>query len=57
MVMKELKLYPTKVTMRFVAISLSKFADNLVEGIHKIKCKGCGYFLEYESGKNNFTKY
>ena len=55
--MKELKLYPTKVTMRFVAISLSKFADNLVEGIHKIKCKGCGYFLEYESGKNNFTKY
>ena len=43
--------------MRLMAISLSKFADNLLKGIHKIKCKDCGYFLEYESGKNNFAKY
>ena len=29
-------------SMRFMGTSLSKLADNLTEGIHKIKCKDCG---------------
>ena len=32
---------------RFVATSISN-NDNLTEGIHKFKCKGCDCFLEYE---------
>ena len=36
---------------RFMASSLSNLADNLAEGIHKIKCKDCDCFLEYESDK------
>ena len=36
---------------------LSNFVDNLAEGIHKIKCKYCDCFLEYESVKNNLIKY
>ena len=32
---------------RFVATSISNL-DNLTEGIHKFKCKGCDCFLEYE---------
>ena len=31
--------------------------DNLTEGIHKMKCKGCDFFLEYESVKENWMKY
>ena len=42
---------------RFMAISLSNFVDNLSQGIHKIKCKDCDTFLEYESVKNNLIKY
>ena len=42
---------------RFMATSLSNFADNLTEGIHKIKCGDCDCFLEYESVKNNLTEY
>ena len=42
---------------RFMANSLSNLVDNLTEGIHKIKCKGCDCFLEYESIKNNLIKY
>ena len=42
---------------RFMASSLSNFADDLTEGIHKIKCKDCDYFLEYESVKDNLIKY
>ena len=42
---------------RFMATSLSNLADNLTEGIHKIKCKDCDYFLEYESVKVNLIKY
>ena len=34
---------------RFMATSLSNLGDNLVEGIHKIKCKDGDCFLEYES--------
>ena len=38
---------------RFMASSLSHLVDNLAEGIHKIKCKSCDCFLEYESVKDN----
>ena len=37
--------------------SLSNLANNLAEGIHKIKCKDCNCFLEYESVKDNSIKY
>ena len=37
--------------------SLSNIVDNLAKGIHKIKCKDCAYFLEYESVKDNLIKY
>ena len=42
---------------RFMATSLSNLVDNLREGIHKIKCKDCDCFLEYESVKDNLIKY
>ena len=42
---------------RFMASSLSNLVDNLAEGIHKIKCKDCDCFLEYESVKDNLIKY
>ena len=37
--------------------SLSNLVDNLAEGIYKFKCKSCDCFLEYESVKDNLTKY
>ena len=42
---------------RFMARSLSNVANHLAEGIHKIKCKDCHCFLEYESVKGNLIKY
>ena len=36
---------------------LSNLVDNLTEGIHKIKCKDCDCFLEYESVEDNLIKY
>ena len=36
----------------FIASSLS----NLAEGIHKIKCKDCHCFLEYENVEENLIK-
>ena len=42
---------------RFMARSLSNLADNLAEGIHRIKSKDCDCFLEYESIKDNLIKY
>ena len=42
---------------RFRATSLSNVVDNITEGIHKIKCKDCDCFLEYESFKDTFIKY
>ena len=42
---------------RFMVTSLSNLANNLAEGIHKIKCKDCNCFLEYESVKDNSIKY
>ena len=41
----------------FMATSLSNLIDNLTVGIHKIKCKDCNYFLEYESFKDNLIKH
>ena len=32
-------------SVRFIATSLSNLVDNLAEGIHKIKCKDFGCFL------------
>ena len=42
---------------RFMVTSLSNLVDNLTEGIHKIKCKDCDCYLEYESFKDNLRKY
>ena len=42
---------------KFMASSLSSLADNLAEGIHKIKCKDCDCLLEYESSKDNSINY
>ena len=40
-----------------MATSLSNLVDKLTERIHKIKCKDCDSFLEYESVKDNLIKY
>ena len=40
-----------------MASSLSYLIDNLAEGIHKIKCKDCDCFFEYESVKYNLIRY
>ena len=37
--------------------SVLNLVDNLTEGINKTKCKDCDCFLEYESVKDNLTKY
>ena len=42
---------------RFMARSLSSLVDNLTKGNHKIKCKDCDCFLQYERVKDNLTKY
>ena len=42
---------------RFISTSLSNLVDNVTEGIHKIKCKDCDCFLEYESVKDNSINY
>ena len=43
--------------VRFLVSSLSNAVDNLAEGIHKVKCKECDCFLEYESVKGQSVKY
>ena len=40
-----------------MATSLSNLVDNLIEEIHKTKCKDCDCLLEYESVKKNSIKY
>ena len=40
-----------------MATLLSNLVDNLVEGIHKIKCKDSDCFLEYASVNDNLIKY
>ena len=61
MVRKALKLISYKIkfidSTRFMASSLSNLVDNLPEGIHKIRCKDCDCFVEYESVKDNLIKY
>ena len=42
---------------RFRTTSLSNLVDDLAEGIHKIKCKDCDSFLDYEIVKDNLIKY
>ena len=42
---------------RFMASSSLNLVDNLAEGIHKVKCKDCDCFIEYESVKDNLVKY
>ena len=39
-----------------MASSLSNLVDNLAERIHKIKCKGINFLLEYESVNYNLIK-
>ena len=41
---------------RFMASSLSNLVGNIAEEIHKIKCKDCDCFLEYESVTGNLIK-
>ena len=60
MVMKLLKLILQKRfidSARFTASLLSNLLDTLTEGIHKIKCKSCVFFLEYKPVKGNFIIY
>ena len=40
-----------------MATLLSNLVDNLIEGIHKIKCNDCHSFLECKSVKDNLIKY
>ena len=42
---------------RFMASSLSNLVDKLTEGIHKVKCKDCDCFPEYENVKEKSVKY
>ena len=44
-------------SVRFLEASLSNLVDNFTEGIHKIKCKYCVLFIEYESVKVNSIRY
>ena len=39
----------------YICGKLSKLVDNLTEGIHKIKCKYCSCFHEYENVKPTRT--
>ena len=48
--------YILLICARFMSSSLSKLVDNLTEGIHKIKCKNCDCFLEYQSLKDDLIK-
>ena len=41
---------------RFMTSPLPILVDNLAEVIHKIKCKDCDCFPEYENVKDNLTK-
>ena len=43
--------------MRFMTTSLAKLVDNLTKGIHKIKCKYCDCFFEYQSVQDDWIKY
>ena len=57
LIIKELEIEFEEQFARFMASSLSNLFDNLLDGIHKIKCKDCDCFPEYESVKDNLIKY
>ena len=40
-----------------MASLLSNLVNNLAEGIHKIKCKGCNCFFEYKSVSDRLIKH
>ena len=40
-----------------MASSLPNLVENLTGELHKINCKDCDCFLEYESLKGNLIKY
>ena len=40
-----------------MASSFSNLVDNLTELVNKIKCKGCGCFLEYKRFNGNLITY
>ena len=42
---------------KFMASSLSNLVDNLLKGIHKIKCKDCSCFLEYQRIEDDLIIY
>ena len=42
---------------RFKTTLLSNLVYNLAEGTHKIKCKDCDCFLDYESVKDDLIEY
>ena len=46
-----------KDSARFILSSLSNLVDYITEGIHKLKCKDCNCFLEYESASDDLMKY
>ena len=40
-----------------MATLLSNLVDNQAEEVHKIKCKDCDCFLEYETFNDDLIKY
>ena len=46
----------TKLNVKIVIVFLNSKVPN-ADGIHKIKCKDCNCFLEFESAKCNLIKY
>ena len=42
---------------RFMASSLSSVIDIISEGVHKVNCKDCSCFLEYDSVKDDSIKF
>ena len=43
--------------MRFMVSPLSRLADNIAEGLHKVKCKDCMSGLEYVAGKDDILTF
>ena len=39
-------------SVRFLASSLSRLADNLAQGLHNSKCKDCKLYLQYVNVKD-----
>ena len=43
--------------MRFMVSPLSRLADNIAKGLHKVKCKDCMSGLEYVAGKDDILTF